>query len=449
MPFQPDPFLRRFERLRRLRLRLRPVIGYAVAIIGVAGAAGIRFGFADILDAAPFITFYPVILLATVAGGVRAGALATCLSATGANFLFLQPVLAFSTGAADLVATTLFVLVSMAMVFLVGLLNQAIDHIADEVARTRLILDAEPAGVIGVDDRGIIRLVNAAVERQLGYGRDKILGQPVDLLVPEAFRAAHGGHRADFMRGPTPRMMGAGRDLNAVAKDGSLVPVEIGLNPVEREGATGALATIVDISERKKLEWRAQVLANEVRHRANNMLALIQALARRTLPREHVREFTSVLDALARAHAIYAATSAAPLRAILAGELAAFPDQVTITGGETLLTPRAGQDFALIVHELATNALKYGALSTPDGKIAISCGDEAEGTFVFTWTEKGGPTVRAPTREGFGHTILRDVAGGFATSAALDFRPDGLHYELRAPLDRITRVAELKPAGAA
>lgn len=441
MPFRPDPFLRRFEPLRRLRRR--PLLGYIIAVAAVGGSAAVRFAFGSLLEAVPFITYFPAIVVATAAGGARAGALAAVLSAVAANLLAFPPLLSVSSSLPDLVSTGLFLFVSAMMIVIITLLNQAIDRIWAQAENSRFILDAEPTGVIGVDADGRIKLVNAAVERQLGYRQDELIDRPVDLLVPAELRAAHDRHRQDFMARPEPRLMGAGRDLNAVARDGSLVPVEIGLNPIERDGVTGTLATIIDISERKSLEWRNQVLTNEVQHRARNLLAIIQAIAMRTLPGDEGKRFMGVLGALARNQADFGSEKVVQLRAIVERELAGFGDQVAISGCDVLLSARAGQDFALIVHELATNALKHGALSAQGGRVAIDGTVREDGSFVFAWEEEGGPAVEGGARQGFGQTILRDVARSFATDVRFELAASGLRYALTTRLDRISNLAEL------
>ncbi|MGH7123313.1 MAG: PAS domain S-box protein, partial [Stellaceae bacterium] len=343
----------------------------------------------------------------------------------------------------QLVAIALFLLVGAMIVALISLLNQAIDRLWAQTENINLILESEPAGVIAVDGEGRISLVNAAVERQLGYDREELIGRSVDMLVPFEHRPSHPAFRENFMAEPVLRPMGAGRDLNALAKDGSLVPVEIGLNPIRRKGVVGTLATIVDISERKNLEARAHILAREVGHRANNLLTLVQALARRTLPPEASAPFIGLLGALARTQEIFGSNTTAQLRAIIEGELATFRDQLELSGCEIFLAAHAAQDFALIVHELTTNALKYGALSTTDGRITVSGRVDEDGSFVFHWRERGGPRVPPAIEPGFGHTILRDVPGRFATVLTLDFEPEGLRYELRVPLAKIGNLADL------
>jgi two-component sensor histidine kinase len=113
---------------------------------------------------------------------------------------------------------------------------------------------------------------------------------------------------------------------------------------------------------------------------------------------------------------------------------------VTVDGCEIVITARAAQQFAMIVHELATNALKYGALSTPDGRVSISGSidrHDGVGSFVFSWKETGGPRVPPPTKKGFGSAILLESAQQFATRVTMNYAPKGLNYELVIDLKAI------------
>jgi len=120
----------------------------------------------------------------------------------------------------------------------------------------RLAVESAPNSMILVDERGRIVLVNAQTEKLFGYGRSELLGQSIEMLVPERFRAAHPGQRKDFFADPHARSMGAGRDLFGLRKDGTEVPVEIGLNPLKTGDGSFVLAAVVDITERKRAEER-------------------------------------------------------------------------------------------------------------------------------------------------------------------------------------------------
>ncbi len=120
--------------------------------------------------------------------------------------------------------------------------------------RLRLIIEASPSGMIMVDRRGTIVLVNSQIESLFGYTREELLGKSIEILVPHASRATHPEHRERFFQEPTSRAMGVGRDLFGLRKDGSQIPIEIGLNPIEDKGERFVLASVVDITERKRSE---------------------------------------------------------------------------------------------------------------------------------------------------------------------------------------------------
>lgn len=120
--------------------------------------------------------------------------------------------------------------------------------------RFRQVIERAPNGMVMVDQRGKIVLVNAQIEKTFGYSRTKLVGQPIEMLVPEHLRPNHSTYRDGFIADPMARPMGSGRDLYGLRKDGSEFPVEIGLNPIETEQGLMILGTIVDITERKQAE---------------------------------------------------------------------------------------------------------------------------------------------------------------------------------------------------
>lgn len=126
------------------------------------------------------------------------------------------------------------------------------------------VVEMAPNAMVMIDRNGLIELVNAQTENIFGYARADMLGQSIDMLLPERFRAAHPHHRAIFFDQPTPRAMGVGRDLFGRRKDGSEFPVEIGLNPLETTSGFKVLSSILDISERKKIETHQRLLYEEI-----------------------------------------------------------------------------------------------------------------------------------------------------------------------------------------
>jgi PAS domain S-box-containing protein len=124
----------------------------------------------------------------------------------------------------------------------------------------RPVIESAPNAMLMVDEDGQILLVNSEVEKLFGYVQDALVGQSIDILVPPRVRGEHSEHRSSFFSEPSARAMGAGRDLYAVRKDGTEVSVEIGLTPVKTEAGTFVLSTIVDITERKRIENRIRLV---------------------------------------------------------------------------------------------------------------------------------------------------------------------------------------------
>ncbi|RXG94975.1 PAS domain S-box protein [Bradyrhizobium sp. C-145] len=430
--------------LRRLHHEPTAAYGASIMAVGVATLARVALE-GHVVAGVAFITFYPAIILATFLCGLGPGLLAIVLSAVAAWSLFLPPDHAITGTAA--VSLVVFLVVSGFMVALIVFLNDALERVLAREEEVRTLIEASPNGVIVVDDQGKIRLLNASAEKLFGYQRNELLGQSVEVLVPDRLASAHKALRSVYMKTPEARPMGANLDLNARRKDGTEVPVEVGLSPLRRDGKRVVIASLADLSERKKAAEEQRVLMSEMRHRTQNLFSVISAIVRNSLsanrPTTEVRDLLlSRLQSLARAHSMLAdaAWQGAPLNEIVRRELKPFTDRAEIKGCDIAVGSSAAQNFALIVHELATNATKHGALSVPGGRVAIEGkierSDLEEDVFSFRWRESGGPPVAMPARHGFGSTVLLEVAKGLG-KPALDYKPEGLSYELLVSLSAI------------
>jgi PAS domain S-box-containing protein len=123
----------------------------------------------------------------------------------------------------------------------------------------RLVVESAPCGLVMIDETGSMLLVNPELEKQFGYSKQEMMGQRIEMLVPERFRGQHPAHRQSFNRLPAARAMGAGRDLHGLRKDGSEFPVEIALNPIDTSSGSRTLGIVVDISERKRVERQTRL----------------------------------------------------------------------------------------------------------------------------------------------------------------------------------------------
>jgi two-component sensor histidine kinase len=217
-----------------------------------------------------------------------------------------------------------------------------------------------------------------------------------------------------------------------------------------------------DITERKRAEDHIQFLMREMTHRSKNLLSVVQSIARQTSRTTDSLEdfdtrFGQRLQGLAASHDVLVDEGwrGAPLAGLVRQQLQPFVTEVENTrvrfsGPEVVVTAQAAQAIGLALHELATNSLKYGALSTADGHLEISWafenGGEAPRQLTLRWGERGGPPVKIPSRKGFGHMVIESmIARSLDGNVSLEFAPEGLDWAVTMPASNL--VGE--PGGAA
>jgi PAS domain S-box-containing protein len=218
-----------------------------------------------------------------------------------------------------------------------------------------------------------------------------------------------------------------------------------------QNGASDRVVGVVEnITEQKLAEQQRETLVAELDHRVKNVLASVQSLAAQSARKtvsvpEFLKGFAGRLEAMASAHTLLTATRwrGGDIGHIAAAELGGLaPGQARWEGPEIVLNARATNSLTLALHELATNAVKFGALSNDAGRVEVRWQARTGGGFELIWTERGGPSVAPPTRRGFGSTLLERVTGReLGGEAQLEFRPDGVRATLRADATALAKVA--------
>lgn len=267
-----------------------------------------------------------------------------------------------------------------------------------------------------------------------------------NLSAQEAIKTAKAGR--------TARFFGEANTARGTPKfwDVKVLPI---LGP---NGApTHLLSISTDITETKEAEVRQRLLSGELQHRIKNTLAMVSAIASQTLQGDDIadrrRAFTGRIETLSHAHDILIARSwmGASVGAVV--DAALTPHQTAgryrINGPAVELKAEQVLSLTLALHELATNAAKYGALSNDTGSVTVSWGIGLDATFHFVWRESGGPKVTEPERRGFGSRMInRVLAADFNGSVRVDYSPGGLLCEIRAPLSNLNLSRSSAPGRA-
>jgi two-component sensor histidine kinase len=217
------------------------------------------------------------------------------------------------------------------------------------------------------------------------------------------------------------------------------------------EGKAHRMVSIVaDVTERKAAEDHIQFLMHELSHRSKNLLTVIQSIARRTARTATTMEefegrFGRRLQGLAASHDVLVDNSwqGAPLAELMRKHLEPFVDvqssRLELGGPEIVVTAEAAQAIGLAIHELTTNAIKYGALSVPTGKVKVFWAFDGEanatGQLLLNWVEQGGPPVALPTHKGFGHVVFDDmIERSLNGKVEVEFAPSGLNWRVSIPV---------------
>jgi len=310
------------------------------------------------------------------------------------------------------------------------------------------LFDLLPVGLYVCDPDGLIRLYNRRAAEL--WGRSPKLDDPADRFCG-AYRmyrldGAHLPH-ADCPMGEVLRTGISVVDQEIVIErpDGSRGVALVNIEALKDDSGNilGAVNCFQDLTERKATEEQIATLAREAEHRAKNVLATVQAmvhLTRADTADELKDAIAGRIQALAHVHSLFVQSrwTGANVHSLVMQELSPYcgdgETRARIDGPKLLLEPNAAQSLAIALHELATNAAKYGALSTPHGRVQVEWSRVADGRFVLRWIESDGPLVAPPRRQGFGtrvlESLIRDQLKG---DIRCDWHTEGLVCEIVLP----------------
>ena len=325
-------------------------------------------------------------------------------------------------------------------------------------------------GVIATDPNGSVLLLNKIAEHLTGWSGAKARGRPiweVFRVINEATRKPVDDPALKALRERAVTRFESGALL--VTRDKQELPVEhCGAPIIGFDGSlAGAVLIFRDVTERRRTAQRQSMLVGELNHRVKNALALVQSLVQASLRQASspsaqamAQTLAERLQALHRAHDLLLESqwSGASLKAMVERELDPYRREggpkIAIKGSDVLLPPQCTSILAMTLHELATNAVKYGALSSNTGQLAIHWKTARGNRLLLTWEERATTPTQAPARRnsgGFGMQLIdKGVRHNLGGDTKVEFRPAGLYVELSVPLDQSKeqRAAPQKKAAA-
>ena len=317
--------------------------------------------------------------------------------------------------------------------------KQAKAILRESEARLKAVVEGVIDGIITIDEAGTVLSLNPAAVAMFDRALEEVIGHKVSLLMPELATG-------------NAKIIGTGREVQGLRKDGTTFPVDLGVSEVMLDGRGVFIGIARDISERKREEERQRLLIAELDHRVKNTLASVVAVMERSRPgAQSIDAFMDSLQgriqSMSRAHSRLSRSrwTGVGLRQLVDDELQPYgmTEGVALEGPDLVLTPDAAQSVTMAIHELATNAAKYGALSSPVGRVwvhwEIRRDSQAASTVCLVWHESGGPPVLPPQRDGFGMNVIRQILP-YDLGARVDvkFARGGLRCEIVIPLARAT-----------
>ena len=321
----------------------------------------------------------------------------------------------------------------------IEILHAAVEAFRKREIGYREILEDLPAAIYTTDAEGRITYFNRACIDFAGHtptlGDDRWC-VACNLYTTDCQPLPHDQFPAAIALGEQRPVTG----VQAIARrpDGSMIRFDHFSTPIfaEQGDCIGTVNMLVDVTEQSRAQERLELLAREIDHRSNNLLTLVQSLIRLTKA-DTLAEYQEVLQgrimALARANSLISDKrwDAIDLQSLVHEELAAFSDRrIAIRGEPIAIRTASAQSIAMIVHELCTNAVKHGALSSRSGKVSISWHVDGSGDLTLIWEESGGPPVRLPVRQNTGNRVIDAVVRQLGGKLQRQWDAEGLRCTL-------------------
>lgn len=321
-------------------------------------------------------------------------------------------------------------------------------------AQLAAIVASSIDAIVSVDFSDTILTWNSGAEQLFGYTAEEVLGRKADFLVPDKVLSERRANMQRLLAGEAIEYQTRG-----LRKDGQSIDVWIRGAPVRGldGNLVGGSLIIRDITAQTQREAHVRFLMRELTHRSKNLLAVIQAMARQSLsllttPEEFVIRFSERLSGLAGSHDLLSSDdwAGASLTQLIRSQLQHYGDlfgtRILLQGPDLILRPEAAQNIGIALHELSTNAAKFGALSVPQGTVTVSwqlASDATDGRRMrMRWEEQGGPAVTPPGHKGFGHMVMDRITGqALGGKSQAQFAPGGVCWTLDVPAASVLREA--------
>jgi len=330
------------------------------------------------------------------------------------------------------------------------LLAAAFAERRQHAAAVAAVLNTVEDAILTIDAKGLIKDFNPAAARVFGYSPDEVIGLNVKVLMPEPYSREHDGYLANYLRTGQARMIGLGREVSGRRKDGSVFPMELAVSEMTVSGRRMFTGVVRDITERKQVERHQELLVAELDHRVKNVLAQVAVVAMSTRQGsrsidEFLRSLNGRIQSMAAAHTLLSKSGwqSVGLDALVRNQLAPYATDtnITISGIDVMLIAAEIQAVARVLHELVTNAAKYGALSIPGGHVSVCWNRKPNGdgeNLMLVWQEHGGPAVKSEIQSSYGTNLIRNLIphelGGMVD---LVFASEGVRCRIEIPMRQV------------